>query len=438
MTMQVFSVGRKLSVYSDLWVVPSSSAIGIKKIGEKNMISHTEFYHKLDAMLANIEHLDEKKDYLFSILKRLEHTFGDNLHFASGRLYEESTTEFFLLETMTASMANLQLPAVLSLESSAVQLVLKHGCYIYDKPEVSLAPPILVREHYSIPVAIAIQGSEKRWLLIFELRSGWIREEVEFCFNIVRRALEYKLSYEAIKSNLISAAKIQQSLLPRKVLTIPGFQIAARSKPAELVGGDLYDFFDFDFGTFGVAIGDSAGHDLPAALLARDVVTGLRMGIEKEFKITYAIRKLNRVIHRSTYSSAFATLFYSEIESDGSMFYVNAGHPPPLLVHENTIHLLEANGQILGPLPEITLKRAYTYLPPNGVLVLYTDGLLERRNQAGENFSIDRLKQLVLEYQHQNADDLLQLLFENVYQFGAEQPWEDDVTLVILKRITPE
>ncbi|MCI0513976.1 PP2C family protein-serine/threonine phosphatase [candidate division KSB1 bacterium] len=401
------------------------------------MISHTEFYRKLDAMLVNIDHLEEKKDYLFSILKRLEQKFGENLHFAAGRLYEEEATEFYLLEMTATSTAHLQLPSTLPLESSAVQLVLRHGCYIYDVAEVSLATPIFEPERYAIPVAIAIQGSEKRWLLIFELRSGWIREELEFCFNIVRRALEFKLSYEAIKSNLISAAKIQQSLLPRKVLAIPGFQIAARSKPAELVGGDLYDFFDFEFGTFGVAIGDAAGHDLPAALLVRDVVTGLRMGIEKEFKITYAIRKLNRVIHRSTYSSAFVTLFYSEIECDGSMFYVNAGHPPPLLVHEKTVHLLEANGQILGPLPEITLQRAYTFIPPNGVLVLYTDGLFERRNLAGENFSIDRLKQLVLEHQYENADALLQLVFENVYRFGAGQPWEDDVTLVVIKRVSP-
>lgn len=402
------------------------------------MISHTEFYHKLDAMLVNIDHLEEKKDYLFSILKRLEHKFGENLHFAAGRLYEEEATEFHLLEMTATSTAHLQLPSALPLESSAVQLVLKHGCYIYDVAEVSLATPIFEPERYAIPVAIAIQGSEKHWLLIFELRSGWIREEVEFCFNIIRRALEFKLSYEAIKSNLISAAKIQQSLLPRKVLAIPGFQIAARSKPAELVGGDLYDFFDFEFGTFGVAIGDAAGHDLPAALLVRDVVTGLRMGIEKEFKITYAIRKLNRVIHRSTYSSAFVTLFYSEIEYDGSMFYVNAGHPPPLLVHEKTVHLLAANGQILGPLPEITLQRAYTFIPPNGVLVLYTDGLFERRNLVGENFSIDRLKQLVLEHQYENADALLQLVFENVYRFGAGQPWEDDVTLVVIKRVSPK
>ena len=81
----------------------------------------------------------------------------------------------------------------------------------------------------------------------------------------------------------------------------------------------------------GVSIGDASGHGLPAALLVRDVVTGLRMGIEKELKVAHVFEKLNRVIHRSRLSSRFVSVFYGELEADGNLVYVNAGHQPPIL-----------------------------------------------------------------------------------------------------------
>ena len=81
----------------------------------------------------------------------------------------------------------------------------------------------------------------------------------------------------------------------------------------------------------GLSIGDASGHGLPAALLVRDVVTGMRMGIEKELKVAHVFEKLNRVIHRSRLSSRFVSVFYGELEADGNLVYVNAGHQPPIL-----------------------------------------------------------------------------------------------------------
>ena len=92
------------------------------------------------------------------------------------------------------------------------------------------------------------------------------------------------------------------------------------------MGGDFYDFHDLGEGTLGIAIGDASGHGLPAALLVRDVVTGLRMGIEKELKVAHVFEKLNRVIHRSRLSSRFVSVFYAELDRDGNLVYVNAGH----------------------------------------------------------------------------------------------------------------
>ena len=142
----------------------------------------------------------------------------------------------------------------------------------------------------------------------------------------------------------------------------------------------------------GFAIGDASGHGLPAALLVRDVVTGLRMGIEKDLKVAYVFGKLNRVIHRSNLSSRFVSVFYGELEAGGNLVYVNAGHPPPLLFsrraaseragHRRHRHRAAAGGA-LPPRASPTSSRG-------DVLVLCTDGILERRNREGEFFGQER------------------------------------------------
>jgi sigma-B regulation protein RsbU (phosphoserine phosphatase) len=235
---------------------------------------------------------------------------------------------------------------------------------------------------------------------------------------------------------LQQAAHIQQSLLPASAPQIPNFEIAARSQPAELVGGDFYDYFLSDDDMFGISIGDASGHGLPAALLVRDVVTGLRMGLEKEMKMVYTLKKLNHVIYRSTYSTRFVSLFYADIERNGNLIYVNAGHPSPFLLRGNDIRELPATGTIIGALPEIALNRAYAYFEPGAVLVMYSDGIFERQNSEGENFSIARLKQLVKQNQHQTAQEILDSIFATVFEFGNRAKWEDDATVVVIKRAT--
>ena len=215
---------------------------------------------------------------------------------------------------------------------------------------------------------------------MFTLTRSWVREEVEFYLNAVRAQLNFQLHSDAMKNDMQKAAIIQQSLLPNSTPDITGYEIAGRSYPAEVVGGDFFDFSVFSDDVFGVAVGDASGHGLPAALLVRDVVTGLRMGVEKEVKMAEAMEKLNRILQRSTLSTRFVSLFYGVIESSGNFYYVNAGHPPPLLISGSLVRQLKATGTILGAIPEISLEQAFTCFEPGGLLVMYSDGLLERLN----------------------------------------------------------
>ena len=177
----------------------------------------------------------------------------------------------------------------------------------------------------------------QKWLLIFCLKENWVREEVTLFLNSVQTALNYRLFSDIIRDELEQAEEIQKSLLPQKSPKFAGYDIFGRSIPAEVVGGDFYEYFNFEEGNFGISIGDASGHGLPAALLVRDVVIGLRMGLASEYKLVYTLKKLNRVIQQSTFASNFVSLFIGEMERDGHLFYVNAGHPAPFLVSKNNI-----------------------------------------------------------------------------------------------------
>ena len=104
-----------------------------------------------------------------------------------------------------------------------------------------------------------------------------------------------------------------------------------RSIPAEEVGGDFCDFVHVAEDLVGFALGDASGHGLPAALLVRDIVTGLRMGLEKHLRMEYVFSKLNRVIHRSNVSSRYVSVFYGELERNGN---------PPLAFHIEDTQIL--------------------------------------------------------------------------------------------------
>jgi sigma-B regulation protein RsbU (phosphoserine phosphatase) len=286
-----------------------------------------------------------------------------------------------------------------------------------------------------LPAAAVLVGRRpRRHVFLFVLADGWIREELDFALNTVRAALGSRLADERVRGSVREAAEIQQSLLLDEAPDFPGFDIACRSLPAEEVGGDFYDFLLFDDETLGFAIGDASGHGLPAALQVRDVVTGLRMGIEKNLKIAYAFEKLNRVIHRSNLSSRFVSVFYGELEKDGTIVYVNGGHQPPLLFRNDSVTALAVGGTVIGPLPEARFRRGIARLERGETLVLCTDGILERRNPAGEFLGEDGLIRVVRANEGRPAEKTLERIFEFTKEWGDGRPWEDDATVVIVKR----
>lgn len=393
------------------------------------MLDPKIFHRKLDSLLSKIGHEKSGKDFLFTIVNELEKTFGSDLHIGNGRIYEERENEFVLISS-TGSLAIEKIPS----DSKAIQVLLKSKTYIFDNPDLTIDKTVGQNGEYRIPAAITVKGKDQRWIFIFDLMSGWIREEIELCLNAVRTVLNYRLTSEAVKSEMEQAVHIQQSLLPISAPEFEGLKVAGRSIPAELVGGDLYDYFNFDNEVFGVCIGDASGHGLPAALLVRDVVTGLRMGLEKHLKMVYTFKKLNNVIYRSVYSTSFVSLFYAEIEKNGNVLYVNAGHPAPLLYDGSDFIELNSTGLIFGALPEINIQRGHAFMKPGSLLVLYSDGIIERKNGAKNDFDVSGLKEIIKKHFDKTPEQLLDIIFDTLYVYGGGKNWDDDATVVVIRK----
>jgi sigma-B regulation protein RsbU (phosphoserine phosphatase) len=224
---------------------------------------------------------------------------------------------------------------------------------------------------------------------------------------------------------------------------LPGFELAALSLPADEVGGDVYDVQEVEPGTVGFMLADASGHGLPAALQARDVVVGMRMGQARDEKINATVSRLNRVINQGGLASRFVSLFYGEVETSGSLVYVNGGHCPPLLASpDGRVRELMTCGPVLGPLPEAVYKRGYVTMEPGDVLLVYTDGVTERLDFEGQGdedevheFGRDRLVALLLDRRGTAAESLVAAVIEAVRAFGRGSPLADDVSVLVIRRL---
>jgi sigma-B regulation protein RsbU (phosphoserine phosphatase) len=389
-------------------------------------------YRHLDSLFGAVDGQRSRKKVMESFLEEFFRTLKDELHLRGGVVYEPRRDDITLLRQVgdlagvTAETLDPELPPA--------RLIFRHGVYIFAEPGWEDAPARFGLLPPGPAAGLAVGRKPDRYVLLFLLHPGWVREELDFALNTVRAALGARLIEERLRGGLTEAARIQQSLLVEEPPPFAGYEIAARSAPAEEVGGDFFDFLPFDDELLGLAIGDASGHGLPAALLVRDVVTGLRMGIDKDLKIAQVFARLNRVIHRSNLSSRFVSVFYGELEASGHLVYVNAGHPAPLLFSGGQVLELSTGGTVVGPLPEARFRHGHARMQPGDVLVMCTDGILERRNPGGEFFGEQRLRAAVRGKLEAGAGEILEDVFRAATEFSRRRTWEDDATLLVVRR----
>ena len=395
-------------------------------------------YRRLDKLFGELPPGRTQPKMLEAFLGECFASLREDLHLSAGLLYVERRDGFTLASALGDGVDSAA--EVLDPSLAPLSELIEHRVYIFGDPDTAEAPHRLGLLPRAPAAGLVVGQRPQRFCLLFVLEDSWEMEELDFALNTIRAALDARLVEARVRGSFREAAEIQRSLLVEETPAFPGYEVACRSVATEEVGGDFYDFHDLDEDILGFAIGDASGHGLPAALVVRDVVTGLRMGIEKDLKIAHVFAKLNRVIHRSRLSSRFVSVFYGELEADGNLVYVNAGHPPPILFFRSPRpgqpgdRELDVGGTVVGPLPEVRFRRGFARMHPGEVLVLCTDGILERPDPSGDFFGTGRLRDLVVAHQAEPAQEILDRLFAAVKAHGDGRPWDDDATIVIVKR----
>ena len=227
------------------------------------------------------------------------------------------------------------------------------------------------------------------------------------------------------------ALLIQQTLMPATLPATEHFDVVGAWRPAGTLGGDTYDAFLFSPDVIGLSIADIAGKGLPAALLMSSLQAAVRAFAHDSSPPQSVCASVNRLLCGQMIAGRFATHVYMRLDARrGELAYANAGHNPPLLVRAGGhIDALGSSGTVLGVFPETEYRGAVVPLERGDRLLLYTDGVTESRNRAGEEYGEERLAAALSRNRHLPAAELHRAVLDEVTQFAVDG-FEDDTTLL--------
>lgn len=258
---------------------------------------------------------------------------------------------------------------------------------------------------------------------------------------VVKKGQEEAIARERLESELRTARKIQERLLPHEMPVILGFEIAGTSLPSQQVGGDYFDFLDMGEGRMGIAIADVSGKGIPAALLMANLQASLHAQVVRMGDVAEVTSRINSRLVKSTDSNMFATFFYGILDRNKTTFTsTNAGHNPPILLRsDGSIERLKDGGMILGFMADQPYSQQTVSLEPEDVLVLFTDGITEAVDSSLENvaenlFGEERLMEVIRDSQTGTAREIQSAILQAISDHTGDSPQSDDITLVVIKR----
>jgi sigma-B regulation protein RsbU (phosphoserine phosphatase) len=284
----------------------------------------------------------------------------------------------------------------------------------------------------------AIEKAQEGTLGICEICRGYVDTsllEMDYTSSI---CLDHYSEEEKrqLETELELSVAVQRALLPQQTPDIPGLQLAAFSRPAQIVGGDYYDFFQFRDGLPGLAIADVEGHGVSSSLLMSSLHTSLRTLAPDTDSPADVLQRINHFYLHNINLTTFVTVFLGRFDpATGSFIYASAGHNPPLVVHagQKSVSWLAPTGAAIGLMEEYLLKVETVSLSPGDILLFYTDGVTEAEDHLNQQFGNARLAQLVGENADLPASDLLLLIRRALNDFTDGRPPVDDTTLIVCK-----
>src|ERR1700723_959526 len=256
-----------------------------------------------------------------------------------------------------------------------------------------------------------------------------------------RRAAAEKLEAERRMAQELHIAKqVQARLFPQTLPQLKTLEYAGICMQAREVGGDYYDFLNLGRERLGLVIGDTSGKGIGAALLMANLQANLRsqsaIALDQPERF---LRSVNQLFCENTTDSAYATLFFAEYD-DRRMWlrYANCGHYSPLLFRsDNTLERLNSTCTVLGLFTEWDCSIVECQLYAGDTLALYTDGIIDSRNDAGEEFGEERLIEVLRRHRGLSSQDLLEATVDELRRFSPPEQYAD-ITLIIARCLVNE
>jgi sigma-B regulation protein RsbU (phosphoserine phosphatase) len=273
----------------------------------------------------------------------------------------------------------------------------------------------------------AFEANELRLLSLFATQAAVALENS----RLHREALEK----QAMERDLELAATIQQHILPKGLPSIQDVQVATLSRPARQVGGDYHAFFERDH-TLTMLVADVSGKSMPAALLVSALHAAIHLLFAEGRQLADIATELNKHLHRWSAENKFVTMLMATIDREAETIeYVNAGHNPGYVMFGDQLEMLKSHGLPIGMLGQSRYMAHTRPFPRGSAVILYSDGITEAENVAGEEFENERLETILRADQNASPEALRDLIAAAVDAFVGEAPQKDDQTLVLARLI---
>jgi sigma-B regulation protein RsbU (phosphoserine phosphatase) len=278
--------------------------------------------------------------------------------------------------------------------------------------------------------------------------------ELGASFNTMTENLERLIvvakEKERLESELEIAREVQSQLFPKDVTGLKTLTLTGVCNPARVVSGDYYDFMCLADACRAFAIGDVAGKGISAALLMAAIQSTMRMQLTTDvdgaasecvrgaYSLSTAamVSRLNKLLYANTSPEKYATFYFALYDDlTRTLTYTNAGHLPPILVHNGAAELLEVTGTVVGAFPYADYEEKKVQIESGDLLVAYTDGIVEPENEYGEMFGEQRLTDLLVKNADRDSPEIIARVMEAVAQWtGATAELADDMTMLVARR----
>lgn len=296
----------------------------------------------------------------------------------------------------------------------------------------------LVYSHASIQSPERAVFSYALLLIVAGFIAAAVSSEVRRYVLAALREAEASRQVERLQHDMAIARSIQQSLLPRDIPTIQGFEVAGWNLPAEETGGDFYDWQTFPNGKVAFLVADVTGHGLGPAILAAVCRAYTRANLNFQDGLTNAMARINAALVQDLTPGRFATLVAAVCcPNNCNVELLSAGHGP-LFVYvfrEDRMESMGAQALPLGIAPALCADPPRNiHLNEGDLLLLLTDGFCEWENADGQQFGSKRLEDVVRAVKHKAAHEIIQAVYAAAVQFSAGTQQQDDLTALVLKR----